>query len=441
MRCPYCGEEMPDGDIFCTKCGARLGSSVEAGAESTLNKQYGGPYGGGSPFPSMDPGQNQGGGFGGGFGSYQSTNNNGWETGENQDDNSCPGSFADPQGEGFASFSNSSSGFSGHPFDSPSGGNGNPFDNSSGSFFQDNTPADNHFDRSAGTSGWDGGPGKDPFGTMDEEPSSAWNQSLGENPNSPGRRGLPRPVMVLLIILAVLLFLIGGLLIANHIGVIRFPFFHSEESGPGSDPDTGSGPAAQEGSAAEEPEKEEEAPLPEGKEEKPEPADTAPAEDTDPADLGTLSMSVTEIEPSELGNYRMVTINGVEAAPGIDGTAPENMISRDNKVWKVAKSTISSGKGNTIRLLFDKCNVKVVEIRAGNWAGAEEYNADSRPTKIYLTMEGYDYPMTLEDVQVPHYIVFSRPVETDELNLKVDSISNGTTGNAALTSITVYEAK
>ena len=161
------------------------------------------------------------------------------------------------------------------------------------------------------------------------------------------------------------------------------------------------------------------------------------ANPSDPS-IGNLSVSATDIEPPELGEYHRVSISGIEAAPGTDGTSAANMLSEGNEGWKISTRDLSNTENKKIRLTFNTCGVKIIEIKAGSWTSPEDYNSDARPTKIYLKLGDYDYPLSLNDVQKSHYIVLSHAYEASELTIVLDTISNGTTGNAAVTGITLY---
>ena len=150
------------------------------------------------------------------------------------------------------------------------------------------------------------------------------------------------------------------------------------------------------------------------------------------------------MEPADLSDedfYEKVDITGVEAADGIDGTKKTNLVTEDDSlVWKIPADLALSEEGKKIRLTFEESDVQIIRVKAGNWSGPENYNNDGRPIKINLTVAGVKYPLSINDAQKAHYIVLSKPYETKELILEIDSISNSLTGNCAITQFTIYEA-
>ena len=405
MICPFCRKETMDGAPFCTECGTQIPSAA-GNSDNNVNMQYTGKYdfqssaaAGNEAFPSIDSGQIQGPNAGHtGFGNQENNDRNGFGGTENWNGNTWSGSGGDSDIFGQAGFSDNQS----EPFSTqPSSFNSNQFGPSPG-----------------GDLSWAGG----------SDPQDHWN-----------RGGLPRPALIAIIVLIVILFLFGGILVADHFGIVRIPFLHTLDSENGNggvtkppvqNPDEGTGTTGP-GSSSE--------PQPgSNTPNTPSPSTLGGGTNQGGSDLGTLSISVTDIEPADLSNYHRVSITGIDAAPGVDGTAAVNMISEKEDVWKTPKKNISSSNENAIGLSFKECGVKVIEIKAGNWESAEAYNADSRPIKIYLAIGGYNYPLSLNDLQTPHYIVLSRPFNTSEILLVIDSISNGTTGNVAVTNVTIY---
>lgn len=275
--------------------------------------------------------------------------------------------------------------------------------------------------------------GGDGFSDFDSEPSSQFGQHFDDtdsvimdNPGGWKKRSLPKPVLILIIIAFVFLILCVAAFTADHFGLFKLPFLSGKDdqaaaavTAEGNTVSEDNGDAGEE--VAEEPEKD-------GEE------TTGPTVDNS----GQISISVTDIEPADMESFRQIDVQGIESADGVDGTAAVNMLNNDNSIWKVSKDTITSDEGSKIRLTFDKCKLRVIKIRAGNWASAEDYNNDGRPTKIYLSANGYEYPLTLNDEQKEHYIVLSHAYETEEILLTVDAISNNITGNCAITNISVY---
>lgn len=313
-----------------------------------------------------------------------------------------------------------------------------------------------------GGNNYDSGPmmGDPGFGPPDD--GTAFNPGGGKHRGRSKRNGggngggLPKPALVALCILGLLVILFGGALILDHFGVVKVPIIHSlvhgedkeekdepAEEKPGKEPSDKDEPSAQEPSAQEPSAQEPSAQEPSAEEpSKEDPSDEDPSQekagDKKAAESGQLSVSVTDIAPPELDDYRLVGITGLDAAPGAEGTAPVNMIGGSGDVWRTEVSRIASEDGKKIHLTFPESGITAVEIKAGNWTSKEAYNEDSRPIKIYLTLEGRSYPLSLNDKQVSHYIIFSRPVTSTELMMRIDSCSNDTSGYFAITDIAVY---
>ena len=329
-----------------------------------------------------------------------------------------------------------------------------------------------------GGNGYDSGPmmGDPGFGPPDDGsafgPAEGNRRGHGRNNRGSNGGGFPKPALIALCVLGLLVILFGGAVILDHFDIVKVPFIHTlvhgedKEKKEKDDPDKGEAgeepsdknepsaenppadnPPAEESlkeEPEEEPSKEESSKEKPSKEEpsKEDSSDKDPSEEKadgkKTAESGKLSVSVTDIAPPELDDYRQVGITGLDAAPGAEGTAPVNMIGGSDDVWRTEVSRISSEDGKKIRLTFPESRITAVEIKAGNWTSKEAYNEDSRPIKIYLTLEGRSYPLSLNDKQVSHYIIFSRPVTSTELLMRIDSCSNDTSGYFAVTDIAVY---
>ena len=221
----------------------------------------------------------------------------------------------------------------------------------------------------------------------------------------------------------------------DHFKVIKVPVIHDLFAGresTDSDDNTASSDSEQADEPAAEPAGTDE-PVPETE------AETETEEEAGGLNVGVgLSVTVTDVEPPEMTDYQKAAVSDLDAAPGIDGTGSVNMLSEDNSVWKIRKDQVLSVEGSKIRLVLRDARVKVIAIKAGNWTSPEAYNEDARPTRMRLSIGSFSYPLSLNDRMVPHYIVLSDPVETSEILLQIDQISNDTTGNFAITGITVY---
>lgn len=407
MVCPNCGKMVPEGNAFCVSCGASINGSGSNNQSADFSSfQHPGQSAPGNPASG------QGASFSGAGGESQQGNSFG---------NPFGGGFGQSQNASFAGFeSNPQTGFGGF-----GGEDSSPSFGENPSFAADN-----------------------PYVNPNPIPDPSGFPATGSNFGQPSpKKGLPKPALIAIIVVAVLLVVAGGLLIANHLGVIHLPFLpqsgaeslnHSGDDGDDDkggtaatdaddtvDTDTGNTPAADVDNPVEGGTNTPVTPV-------------APASNPSDPSIGNLSVSATDVEPPELGEYQRVAISGIEAAPGTDGTAAANMLSDGKEGWKIPTSDLSNSENKKIRLTFNTCGVKVIEIKAGSWTSPEDYNSDARPTKIYLKLGDYDYPLSLNDVQKAHYIVLSNAYETSELTIVLDSISNGTTGKAAITGITLY---
>lgn len=439
MVCPKCRKMVPEGNAFCTSCGTPLNNASQNNPSADFSNS---PFSGQSAPEKPTSGQDAT-FFGSGGGSQQ--------------ENSFGGGFGQSQDASFTGFeSNPQSGFGGF-------GGG---DNAS-AFGGNESFADNPYVSSgpqSGFGGFGGGDSSSAFG--DNQPFAADSPYVNPNPipesaSFPGtgtsfgapaqKKGLPKPALIAIIAAVVLLLAAGSLLIANHAGIIHLPFLSQTGDASGGQADAGTDNHTDTGSTTG---------TDTGNH-----SDTGNTTDTDnqtgagnmtgtdsntttavpavpsgPSDpsIGSLSVSSTDIEPPELEQYQRVSITGIDAAPGSDGTSASGMISEGTEGWKISTGDLSNSENKNIRLTFNTCGVKVIGIKAGSWTSPEDYNSDARPTKIYLKLGEYDYPLSLNDVQKEHYIVLSHPYETSELTIVLDSISNGTTGKAAITGITLY---
>ena len=400
MICPNCGKMVPEGNAFCVNCGASINSSGPNNQPADFsNYQYSGQS------ASGNPASEQGASFSGAGGDSQQGNSFG---------NSFGGGFGRSQDASFTGFgSDPQAGFGGFGGEDPSPSFGeNP------SFAADN-----------------------PYVNPNPIPDPSGFPASGPNFGQPSpKKGLPKAALIAIIVAAVLLVAAGGLLIANHLGIIHLPFLpqtgveSQDHPGGQGDEDAGSTTGTDtDDTAGNTPGTNADNAGNDG-------TNTPVVPTANPSDpsIGKLSVSATDIEPPELGEYHRVSISGIEAAPGTDGTSAANMLSDGKEGWKISTRDLSNSGNKNIRLTFNTCGIKVIEIKAGSWTSPEDYNSDARPTKIYLKLGDYDYPLSLNDVQKAHYIVLSHAYDTSELTIVLDSISNGTTGKAAITGITLY---
>ena len=434
MICPNCGENNPDENIFCNKCGKKMLVAPNAGNKSDSVENTYGADSRESVFGQSGHGDQAG--FGQDNAGFFDTS---------------PNTF----GQTDAGFGDGGGSFSKGSFGGQSGFGQTSGFGSQDSFFQNNSFGDhggfdqgNGFEDNGGLFQNQGGsiPGGNNFNFPE---TGTFSPDYPDTGSRSGRGGIPKPVLIAICALTAILTISVIALILDYRGLIKIPVMHGLIHGQ-------EGQISQEGNSEgveedahkkdsdkDDPDKENQGQEDSGKKD-------SDKEDKDKNDTGnenhvsskqeptTLSLSVTDIEPPEMNNYHRISLKEIQAAPSEEGSSTSNMIGDNDEVWRTEVRNIQTDDGRKIKITFEKSKAVVVAIKAGNWTSPEAYNMDSRPTKLYLLLGDHTYPLSLSDRQVVHYIVFSNPVELSELSMNIDSISNDTTGYFAITNISVY---
>ena len=100
-----------------------------------------------------------------------------------------------------------------------------------------------------------------------------------------------------------------------------------------------------------------------------------------------------------------------------------------------------NGEGEVITAYFDQeTTVTAMVFYLGNWRNERAYRRNNTPMEMEITLGGFTYNFTFEELMQEQYVIFSEPVQhVTEVVMKINSIYEGVTGDTCISEITFYK--
>ena len=98
-----------------------------------------------------------------------------------------------------------------------------------------------------------------------------------------------------------------------------------------------------------------------------------------------------------------------------------------------------SGSGEYLKLVLEQpVEVRYIALYLGNWKGYEAFDDNSRPEVLTLYLGGQSFQLTFGDFPTGQYIVFDKPVKTEDLTISIDKVYQGPSGGCCISEVEIY---
>lgn len=155
--------------------------------------------------------------------------------------------------------------------------------------------------------------------------------------------------------------------------------------------------------------------------------------------------SVTDAEPTDLGNYQQVSVGSASASSELHqakiqyNNAPIKAADND-PITSWQEGSAGDGIGEWLSFqLSGKSKIEYIDCKLGNWRD-DYYAKNNRPKKMTLNIGGQSYSLEFTDAQIDHYIVFSTPIPASDAKFTIDSVYPGTNADCCVAEITFYSS-